>query len=276
MSKGREISIREALEKTEGLMKALGPQARIAGSLRRKYESDEDLDTKVKDVDVVVCRKVDVKEVEPFGTVMQSGDRKIRLLIPMPHIKYKKDEVKGLQVDIVMCEPEEHGACLMYLTGPYQYNVEMRAHAKGMGLKLNEKGLWEPTHVMVTGKDGRKKEYAVARWQGMSKSTRAKAKKVEFSQWDRIAGKTEMEVFKALGLKYTRPGARAELKTFADQVAWTTTVTGSKGDKYTVSLRKDGTWHCQCKGYKFTKKRPRSCSHIDKTAKPEYKAQKAA
>lgn len=233
MSKGREITIREALEKTKGLMGVLGTEAMIAGSLRRKYESDGDLDLKVKDVDVVVRRKVDLSEVEPFGTVMQSGEKKIRLLIPMPHIKYRKDEdVKGLQVDIVMCPPEEFGACLLYLTGPYTYNVEMRAYAKGEGLKLNEKGLWKGD--------------------------------------ERIAGKTEREIFKALGLKYTRPGGRDELKTFADHVAWSTEVIGSKGDKYVCSLRRDGTWHCPCKGYKFCKKRPRRCSHLTKKAIPLY------
>lgn len=246
MSKGREITIREALEKTKGLMDALGPEAMIAGSLRRKYESDDDLDLKVKDVDVVVRRKVELSEVEAFGTVMQSGEKKIRLLIPMPHIKYRKDEdVKGLQVDIVMCTAEEFGACMMYLTGPYKYNVEMRAYAKGSGFKLNEKGLWKGD--------------------------------------ERVAGKTEREIFKALGLNYTRPGARDELKTFASHVAWTTIVVGSKGDEYKVSLRKDGSWHCclakdgkLCPSYKFCKKRPRICKHIRDTAKPRYEAEKDA
>ena len=242
MSKGREIPIREALEKTKGLMDALGSEAMIAGSLRRKYLSDEDLDLKVKDVDVVVRRSVELSEVEPFGTVMQSGEKKIRLLIPMPHIKHRKDEdVKGLQVDIVMCAPEEFGACLLYLTGPYAYNVEMRSYAKGSGLKLNEKGLWKGD--------------------------------------ERVAGKTEREIYKALGLMFQAPSNRGEgLKPAPNNtVVWTTTVTGSKGDEYKVSLREDGRWHCcqakggkLCKGFQFSKKRPKTCKHIEQTAKPRY------
>lgn len=248
MSKGREITIREALEKTEGLMEALGPEAKIAGSLRRKYMSEEDLDSTVKDVDVVVCRPVDLSEVEPFGTVMQSGERKIRLLIDMPHVEYDEDEdVKGLQVDIVVCEPEEFGACLLYLTGPYGYNVEMRSYAKGAGLKLNEKGLWRGD--------------------------------------ERVAGKREQDIYKALGLMYQSPSNRGDgLKPAANStVVWTTVVLGSKGDRYKVSLREDGRWHCcleadgkLCKGYQFSRKRPKTCKHIEKTAKPRHEAEEAA
>ncbi len=247
MSKGREVTIREALEKTEGLMEALGSEARIAGSLRRKYVSDEDLDSTVNDVDVVVCRPVDVSEVEPFGSIMMAGDRKIRLLIPMPHIEYAEDEdVKGLQVDIVVCEPEEFGACLLYLTGPYAYNVEMRSYAKGSGLKLNEKGLWRGD--------------------------------------ERVAGATEKEIYKALGLMHQTPSSRGDgLKPApSNTVVWTTTVVGSRGDSYKVSLREDGRWHCcledggkLCKGFQFSKKRPKTCKHIEKTARPRYEAEKA-
>jgi hypothetical protein len=157
---------------------------------------------------------------------MQGGERKIRLKL-----------AGKLQVDIVMCTPGEFGACLMYLTGPYKYNIEMRAEAKALGMKLNEKGLWSGDNY--------------------------------------VAGATERGIFAALRLKYCTPPGRTELKTFAKDVAWRTEVIGSKGDKYEVSLNRDGSWHCPCKGYKFTKKRPRTCSHIEKKAKPKHEAEAA-
>lgn len=216
MSKGQRLPSGEALDLVQPLLDALGNGAMIAGSLRRGKET-------VGDVDIVIPRPVARNEVEGFGEWVQGGERKIRLKLG-----------GKLQVDIVMCEPEEFGACLMYLTGPYQYNIEMRAEAKAKGLKLNEKGLW----------DGER----------------------------RVAGKTEREIFKALGLKYCTPPGRTELKTFANDVAWSILVVGSQGDEYKVSLSRDGSWHCPCKGFKFTKKRPRTCSHIEKKAKPKHEA----
>lgn len=185
MSKGKRMPAGRALELVQPLMDALGDGAMIAGSMRRGKGT-------VGDVDIVIPRRVGREEVEGLGEWVQGGERKIRL------------ELGGeIQVDIVMCEPEEFGACLMYLTGPFQYNIEMRAEAKANGFKLNEKGLWRGD--------------------------------------ERVAGATEREIFAALGLKYCTPPGRTELKTFADDVAWSTTVIGSKGDEYEVSLRRDGT-----------------------------------
>lgn len=227
MSKGKRMPSGEALDLVQPLMDALGDGAMIAGSLRRGKDT-------VGDVDIVIPRRVARDEVEDFGEWMQGGERKIRLKLG-----------GELQVDIVMCEPEEFGACLMYLTGPFKYNIEMRSEAKAQGFKLNEKGLWKGT--------------------------------------ERVAGRTEREIFKALGLKYCTPPGRDVLKTFAGEVTWSTIVVGSKGDEYRVSLRRDGSWHCcrdadgaTCKGYQFTKKRPRTCSHIEKTAKPRHEAEKGA
>jgi hypothetical protein len=217
VSKGKRMPAGDALELVQPLLDALGDGAMIAGSLRRGKGT-------VGDVDIVIPRKVARDEVEHLGEWMQGGESKLRMKLG-----------GELQVDVVMCEPEAFGACLLYLTGPSKYNIEMRAEAKALGFKLNEKGLWKGDV--------------------------------------RVAGATEREIFEALGLKYCTPPGRTTLKTFAGEVAWSTVVIGSKGDKYTVSLRRDGTWHCECKGYKFTKKRPRTCSHIEKTAKARYEAE---
>jgi DNA polymerase (family 10) len=76
----------------------------------------------------------------------------------------------GLQVDIRVLEEESFGAALYYFTGSKEHNVAVRDMAKRKGLKINEYGIFK----------GNKK----------------------------IAGKTEEEIFKVLGLSYIEPELR--------------------------------------------------------------------
>lgn len=76
----------------------------------------------------------------------------------------------GLQVDLRAVEPAAYGAALMYFTGSKAHNVELRTIAQAKGLKLNEYGL-----------------YRGAR---------------------RVAGKTEEEVYRKLGLDWIPPELR--------------------------------------------------------------------
>lgn len=78
----------------------------------------------------------------------------------------------GLQVDIRVVETKSWGAALNYFTGSKEHNVELRRIGVAMGLKLNEYGLFE--------RDSGKM----------------------------VAGATEEEVYKALGLRYIEPELR--------------------------------------------------------------------
>ncbi len=78
----------------------------------------------------------------------------------------------GLQVDVRAVDTKSWGAALCYFTGSKEHNVTMRSMAVSMGLKLNEYGLF----------------------------TRDNEKKV--------AGETEEEVYKAIGLSYVEPELR--------------------------------------------------------------------
>lgn len=75
-----------------------------------------------------------------------------------------------LQVDLRLISKESYGAALMYFIGNKQSNIEQRRIAIKKGIKLSEYGLFK----------GKKK----------------------------IAGKTEEEVFKKLGLRYIEPELR--------------------------------------------------------------------
>ncbi|MEM0342644.1 MAG: DNA polymerase/3'-5' exonuclease PolX [Thermoplasmata archaeon] len=78
----------------------------------------------------------------------------------------------GIQVDIRVVSPESYGAALLYFTGSKDHNVVLRSMGVSMGMKLNEYGLFD----RVTGK--------------------------------MLAGRTEEEVYRALGLDWIPPELR--------------------------------------------------------------------
>jgi DNA polymerase (family 10) len=86
---------------------------------------------------------------------------------------HSKSTVKlfnGMNVDIRVFKADEFGSALVYFTGSREFNIQLRRIAISGGMKLNEYGIFQ----------GEKK----------------------------IAGKTEEDVFKALGLDYIPPELR--------------------------------------------------------------------
>jgi DNA polymerase (family 10) len=78
----------------------------------------------------------------------------------------------GLQVDLRVVPEESFGAALVYLTGSKAHNIALRRRGQELGLKVNEYGVW-----------------------------RAK---------QRVAGRTEEDVYAALGLPFVPPERREE------------------------------------------------------------------
>jgi DNA polymerase (family 10) len=79
---------------------------------------------------------------------------------------------EGIQVDVRILEASSYGAAMQYFTGSKAHNVALRDRAKRMGYKLNEYGLFRiPDDA-------------------------------------RVAGKTEEEIYKTLGLAYIEPEMR--------------------------------------------------------------------
>ncbi|HUC31440.1 MAG TPA: DNA polymerase/3'-5' exonuclease PolX [Candidatus Paceibacterota bacterium] len=83
----------------------------------------------------------------------------------------------GINIDLRVVPKESYGAALNYFTGSKEHNVVVRQRAIKRGLTLNEYGLFK------VNKKGEKTE-------------------------TRIAGKTEEEIYKALGLSYVEPEIR--------------------------------------------------------------------
>lgn len=78
----------------------------------------------------------------------------------------------GLQVDLRVVPAASRGAALCYFTGSKAHNIALRRIARARGLKLNEYGVFRGT--------------------------------------ERIAGATEEEVYRALGLKWIPPESRED------------------------------------------------------------------
>ncbi|MDR7532925.1 MAG: DNA polymerase/3'-5' exonuclease PolX [Armatimonadota bacterium] len=80
----------------------------------------------------------------------------------------------GIQADLRVVEPAAYGAALQYFTGSKEHNVKLRERAVRRGLKLNEYGVWRAS-------DDR-----------------------------RVAGRTEEEVYRAVGLPWIPPELRED------------------------------------------------------------------
>lgn len=78
------------------------------------------------------------------------------------------------QVDLRLVEEDEFGAALLYFTGSKEHNIALRSLAKDKGWKLNEYGLFD------------------------------------IASDQRIAGATEKEVYRKLGLEYIPPELREQ------------------------------------------------------------------
>src|SRR5215467_2776661 len=80
----------------------------------------------------------------------------------------------GMQVDVRLLSPDSFGAAMQYFTGSKNHNVQLRQRALKQGYTLNEYGL------------------------------------VRMEDNKRVAGKTEEEIYKKLGLKFIPPELRED------------------------------------------------------------------
>jgi DNA polymerase (family 10) len=132
----------------------------------------------------------------------------------------------GMQVDVRILPPESFGAALMYFTGSKSHNVSLRQRALKLGYTLSE--------------------YSLAR----------------VDDEKRVAGKTEEEIYKKLGLEYIPPELRensgeieaAEKSTLPDLI----TEADIQGDVHMHTVETDGKCSIEemveaarARGYKY-------------------------
>lgn len=152
----------------------------IAGSLRRMQETIGDLDilVTVKGSQPAFAKAL----ASPEPTAKRGSAGKIMdFFVKMPEIAHvyssglTKTMVRlknGMDADLLVVPDAGFGAALQYFTGDKRHNIALRIIAEKKGLKLNEYGLW-------------------------------RGKKL-------IAGKTEEEIYKALGMAIPPPEIRTD------------------------------------------------------------------
>jgi len=146
-----------------------------AGSWRRGRET-------VGDLDLVVESESPAAVMDHFqrwsGTVavLLRGDTKMS--VRGPH---------DLQIDLRVVPAASFGAALQYFTGSKEHNVKLRSRARDQGLSINEYGV----HRLGDGEDRQE------------------------SRSDPLAGRTEGDVYAAVGLPWIPP----ELREGGDEIA---------------------------------------------------------
>ncbi|HEX3034063.1 MAG TPA: DNA polymerase/3'-5' exonuclease PolX [Thermodesulfobacteriota bacterium] len=148
----------EILKQLRGILGTEGTI--VTGSLRRMKETVGDLDilTMADNGEEVIGAFTKLPLVKE---VLTAGDTKGSVILK-----------NGVQVDLLVIQPESYGAALVYFTGSKEHTVKLRTIALRKGLRINEYGIFR----------GDKK----------------------------IAGETEGEVYKVLGLPWIPPEIRED------------------------------------------------------------------
>ncbi|MEW6624122.1 MAG: DNA polymerase/3'-5' exonuclease PolX [Bacillota bacterium] len=103
----------------------------LAGSIRRCKEV-------VKDIDLVASSQIPAEAAQFFARlpgvleVIALGDTKVSVKL-----------LQGINADLRVVTPQEFPYALHHFTGSKEHNTAMRHRAKGMGLKMNEYGLFK-------------------------------------------------------------------------------------------------------------------------------------
>ena len=114
----------------------------VVGSVRRKSPMVNDIDILVETKRIVTTREFN-KKLRTFilkynGNIFAEGLQKFRFM------------VGDVQFDVNYLYSGEHlGCALLHHTGSSRNNMAMRKIAKNKGLKLNEKGLWKGTKMLL-------------------------------------------------------------------------------------------------------------------------------
>ena len=183
---GKRLHLGLAQPIAERLVERLGAVEGVeriayAGSLRRGKETIGDVD--------LLCVASDPGAVadafcddESVVQVIGRGETKcsVRVKIegaPARWKGYPADQSPSVQADLRIVPEASWGAALMYFTGSKEHNVRLRERAQKRGMTLNEYGLYE-----------------------LDDSGEAEG--------DPVAGRTEEEVYKALGLAWIPPELR--------------------------------------------------------------------
>ncbi|HVX02315.1 MAG TPA: DNA polymerase/3'-5' exonuclease PolX [Nitrososphaera sp.] len=180
--------------------------AALAGSARRMKET-------IGDLDYIVCASEPEKVMDFF--------------VKMPEVEQVKSRgpakvfvrlADGIDCDLLAVPKESWGSALLYFTGSKEHNVELRRIAIARGLRLNEWGVFAAGENNINNNNSEQRQ---------------------------VAGASEEDVYKALGLAWIAPEMRenaGEIKLAAKDRLPNLVEYGSlKGDLQVHSDNSDGT-----------------------------------
>jgi DNA polymerase (family 10) len=175
--KAGKMLLSTALSTAEGVIGQLDKLKEVkkisyAGSLRRMKEM-------VGDIDILVISAKPSKVMDVFTSLPRV--KEVLAHGPTRSSVLTKDNI---QVDLRVMEKDTFGAALVYFTGSKAHNIHLRKLAIEKGLKVSEYGVFSTRGGSAPG--------------GKKKGDK------------RIAGKTEEDVYKALGMSYVPPELRED------------------------------------------------------------------
>jgi DNA polymerase (family X) len=197
-SKQERVELYVAVPVAERIVAALreveaAGEVAYAGSVRRFRSDIGDIDVLVAAADgsaaaEVTDRFLGLPDVE---RVLASGATKTSVLT-----------WEGVQVDLRVVPPDSFGAALLYFTGSKAHNIRLRQRALARGMTLNEyvlARLPEDADVAGSAPDGSDGE-----------EDAEPAARVPWQELDRVASRTEEEVYRALELPWIPPELRED------------------------------------------------------------------
>ncbi len=167
-------------------------EVEVAGSYRRRVET-------IGDVDILVAARPARPVMEHFTEypeavrVESAGTTRGSIVLR-----------NGLHVDLRVVAPESWGAALHYFTGSKAHNIRVRRLGIERGLKINEYGVFRADEGKRKGagkKGAKQKAKSHAGGDGRGGGG---------VKWIRVGGKTEEEVFRAVGMDVVPPELRED------------------------------------------------------------------
>jgi DNA polymerase (family 10) len=153
-------------------------QLTVAGSYRRRRET-------VGDVDVLAIASDPAPVMERFV-----GYPQVREVDKAGDTRGTVHLVSGLQVDLRILPEDSYGAAMVYFTGSKEHNVALRQRALERGLSISEYGVFE---LAESGQDVGDEAVVSTTGRGLG---------------ERVAGRTEEDVYQAVGLPLIPPEMR--------------------------------------------------------------------
>ena len=180
----------------------------LAGSSRRLKETVGDLD-----VLATIAEGVKSSEVmealaahELVDEVLAQGETKQR-------VRLLEREAGGLEMDLRVVPEESYGAAMQYFTGSKEHNIVVRRRAQERGLKVNEYGVFKENDD-------------------------------QDDEGNRVAGRTEEDVYAAVGLPWIPPELREDRGEFemaeAGKLPELVTLADIRGDLHMHTTATDG------------------------------------